>query len=299
MSASTVVGILHPGQMGAAIATQAVTNGHTVLWCPNGRSGATAHRADHAGLRPAQLAELLDQSQVVLSVCPPAAAEDVAAEVVEIGYTGVYVDANAISPARMKRISARLTEAGATVIDGAIIGPPPGDGPPTRLYLTGPVADTRRIADLLATSHLAPVHLGGGSGQASALKMAFASYQKASRALAAVAHALADDHGVTDALLSEAGAMPSDILADRDFLPTVAARAWRWAPEMHEVADTLRAQHLPPELALAAAIVLQRWNDNIPEPTHEPANALRRLHDVTLDGAGAGGSMADASDSTL
>ena len=41
--------------------------------------------------------------------------------------------------------------------------------------------------------------------------------------------------------------MPRDILANRDFLPSVAARAWRWVPEMHEVADTLGAQrHLVP-----------------------------------------------------
>lgn len=282
MSAPAVVGILHPGQMGAAVAAQVAANGHTVLWCPNGRSEATAHRADHAGLHPAPLPELLDRSQLVVSICPPTAAEDVAADVAEIGYTGVYVDANAISPTRIQRIGARLTAAGATVVDGAISGPPPGNGgPPTRFYLAGPAADTRPIADLLATSHLEPIRLTGNPGQASALKMAVASYQKASRALAAVAHALADDHDVTGALLAEAQAMPSDILADRDFLPTVAARAWRWAPEMHEVADTLRAQHLPPDLALAAAAVLQCWNDNTPEPMHGPLTALRQLRDST------------------
>jgi hypothetical protein len=41
-------------------------------------------------------------------------------------------------------------------------------------------------------------------------------------------------------------------------MPSVAARAWRWAPELIEVADTLEAQHLPPDLALATASVLKR-----------------------------------------
>jgi len=281
VSAPIVVGVLHPGRMGAAVAAQTAANGHTVLWCPEGRSEATAHRADHAGLQPVSLPTLLHQSRVILSICPPAAAEDVAAKVADIGYTGIYVDANAVSPTRMQRITARLAEAGATVIDGSIIGPPPAEGSAARLYLAGPPSDTLPIADLLATSHLEPIHVGENPGQASALKMAFASYQKASRTLAAVAHALADDHDVTSALLSEARTMPGDILADRDFLPSVAARAWRWAPEMHEVSDTLRAQHLPPDLALAAAAVLQRWNDNTPEPTHKTATVLRQLHEST------------------
>ncbi|MBV9143187.1 MAG: DUF1932 domain-containing protein [Pseudonocardiales bacterium] len=109
-------------------------------------------------------------------------------------------------------------------------------------------------------------------GHASALKMAFACFQRTSRLAAALAHALADDHGITDTLLIEAQRMPRDILTNRDFLPSVAARAWRWAPEMREVASTLDAQRL----ALATADVLQRW-----ATTEAPADldsVLRQLH---------------------
>ena len=76
--------------------------------------------------------------------------------------------------------------------------------------------------------------------------------------------------------VTEAQRMPCDILANRDFLPSVAARAWRWAPEMHEVANTLDAQRLPPNLAFATAGVLQHW-----AATDEPADLnsiLRQLH---------------------
>lgn len=275
---TSVIGLLHPGHMGAAIAAQLVVNGHTVLWCPDGRSAATAHRAGQAGLHPVPLVELLHQSRVVLSICPPAAAEDVATDVAHLGYEGIYVDANAISPVRMHRITARLTEAGAEVIDGCIFGPPPGEHPPARLYLAGPEGARCQVADLLTGTSAEPVHLGEQLGQASAVKMAFACYQKASRALAALAHALADDLDVTEALLAEAKRMPRDILANRDYLPSVATRAWRWAPEMREVADTLRAQQLPVDLALATAEILQRWHDNSPVPTDSPTAALRRLH---------------------
>ncbi|MFD3749499.1 DUF1932 domain-containing protein [Streptomyces cyaneofuscatus] len=78
--------------------------------------------------------------------------------------------------------------------------------------------------------------------------MAFASYQKAARTLAGVAHALADAHGVDDQLTAEAEVMISAILSGPEHLPSVAARAGHWAPEMDEVADSLRAADLPTDM---------------------------------------------------
>ncbi|MGH3904356.1 MAG: DUF1932 domain-containing protein [Pseudonocardiaceae bacterium] len=278
MSGSVTVGLLHPGRMGSAIAAQLTNNGHTVLWCPDGRSEATHHRAEDANLQPATLGELVADSEVVLSICPPAVAEEIATAVAEIGYSGIYVDANAISPARTHRITARLTDTGATVVDGCIFGAPPGGHPPARLYLAGAETASRRVADLFTGTLAECAHLGEQSGQASALKMAFASFQRASRTAAALAHALADDHGVTDALLTEAERMPRDILTDRDYLPSVAARAWRWAPEMREVADTLSAQHLPPDLALATSAIFQHWANTTTGQPADPATVLQQLH---------------------
>jgi 3-hydroxyisobutyrate dehydrogenase-like beta-hydroxyacid dehydrogenase len=278
MSAPVTVGLLHPGRMGAAIAAQITISGHTVLWCPDGRSAATLRRAEDAGLHPAPLDELLASSEVVLSICPPAVAEEIAITVAASGYRGIYVEANAISPGRMHRITTQLSGAGTTIIDGCIFGPPPSGGqPPARLYLAGAATASRRVADLFTGSLTEPVILGEDPGQASALKMIFSCFQRTSRTAAALAQALADDHGITQALLVEAGRMPRDILADRDFLPSVAARAWRWAPEMHEVADTLRAQHLPPDLALATASVLQHWADHTDQRT-DLGSILQQLH---------------------
>ncbi|MGH3768623.1 MAG: DUF1932 domain-containing protein [Pseudonocardiaceae bacterium] len=277
MSAPVAVGLLHPGRMGAAIAAQITSNGHTILWCPDGRSPATLRRAEDAGLRPVPLGELLADSEVVVSICPPAVAEEIATTVAGFGYRGIYVEANAISPARMLRIASRVAEAGTTVVDGCIFGPPPGGQPPARLYLAGDPTASHRVADLFTGSLAEPVILGSHPGQASALKMTFACFQRTSRIAAALAHALADDHAITQALLAEAERMPRDILANRDFLPSVAARAWRWAPEMHEVADTLRAQHLPPDLALASAAILQHWAD-CPDQQTDLDNVLRQLH---------------------
>lgn len=278
MSVSVTVGLLHPGRMGAAIGAQIVAGGHTVLWCPDGRSPATHRRAKDAGLRPVPLGQLLADSEIVLSICPPAVAEQIATEVAEIGYRGIYVEANAISPARVQRITTQFTATGTVALDGCIFGPPPGGQLSARLYLAGDSAASRRVAELFTGSLAEPVLLGDHPGQASVLKMAFVSFQRTSRVAAALAHALADDHGITKALLAEAERMPRDILTDRDYLPSVASRAWRWAPEMHEVADTLSAQHLPTDLALATATILQHWADTVTGQSTDPATILRQLH---------------------
>lgn len=122
MSASVTVGLLHPGRMGAAITAQIRSNGHTVLWCPDGRSPATQHRAVDTGLRPVSLGQLLADSEIVLSICPPAVAEKIATKVAEIGYCGIYVDANAISPARMQDITTRSPQRGRLSLTDASLG---------------------------------------------------------------------------------------------------------------------------------------------------------------------------------
>ncbi|NLT54922.1 MAG: DUF1932 domain-containing protein [Actinomycetales bacterium] len=258
------VGVLHPGAMGAAVAAQARESGHDVLWCPAGRSPASVQRARSAGLCPvSDLAELLAACEIVLSVCPPAAAEDVARAVAVHDFTGIYVEANAISPTRVQRIASLLTAAGSHVIDAAIMGAPPAADRCVRLYLCGePGRATRPIATVSGVftgTQVQTVALDGGLGTASALKMAHAQYQKAARALAAVSHALATRYEITDHLIAEAERNASSPLAHPEYLPSVAARAWRWAPEMHEVTDTLDAAGLPSDLARAASEVLTRW----------------------------------------
>jgi 3-hydroxyisobutyrate dehydrogenase-like beta-hydroxyacid dehydrogenase len=249
----TVVTLLHPGAMGAAVGRQAVSAGVTVLWVGAGRSDATRRRAAEAGLveRP-DLAAALAESDVVLSVCPPAFAEDVAAAAA--AFTGVYVEANAIAPERSQRIARLLPSA--RVVDGGIIGGPPSRPGTTRLYLSG---DAAGVPELFAGTALDVVVLPGAVGVASALKIAYASYQKTTWALAAVSHALAAAHGVGDYLMEEAERLHARPLAQTDAYPTMAARGWRWAPEMLEAAAALRAAGLPDGLATGSAEAMRRW----------------------------------------
>ncbi|MGW1364574.1 DUF1932 domain-containing protein [Streptomyces chartreusis] len=271
------VGVLHPGSMGAAVAACAATNAAAVLWCEAGRSTASAARAKQFGLRPvATLTALLQRSDIVISLCPPAAAEDLAREVAEHDFTGVYVEANAINPERTRRI-ADLLDPAATVVDGGVVGSPPVHGKSPTLYLAGQVTATEQIETLFADTAVRTKVLGTDVGQASALKLAYASYQKASRVLVALAVGLAHEHGVDQELMSVASRRTDSYLAEPGYIATTAARAWRWGPELEEAADMLADVGLPPEMLRAAASTLARWHDVKDDSELTLADALARL----------------------
>jgi 3-hydroxyisobutyrate dehydrogenase-like beta-hydroxyacid dehydrogenase len=76
------IGLLHPGEMGAALGHELRARGYEVLWASGGRSDATARRAAAAGLTDCgRVAELVVRSGVIISVCPPHAADQVARQV--------------------------------------------------------------------------------------------------------------------------------------------------------------------------------------------------------------------------
>lgn len=119
------IGIVHPGAMGAWIATALRASGHEVAWASDGRSDATRDRADTAGLTDVgDLATLARTVEAVVSVCPPAAATAMAEAVLAAGFTGLFVDANAIAPASARQIETMLADSGASMVDGGIVGGP-------------------------------------------------------------------------------------------------------------------------------------------------------------------------------
>ncbi|WP_327310075.1 DUF1932 domain-containing protein (plasmid) [Streptomyces sp. NBC_01298] len=271
------VGILHPGSMGAAIAACAAANATAVLWCAAGRSTASVARAEQFGLTPVgTLSDLLERSDVVISLCPPAAAEDLARDIAAHGFTGVYVEANAISPERASRI-AELLEPAATVVDGGVVGSPPVRGKTPTLYLSGPADATARIEALFAGTAVKTKMLGPEVGKASALKLSYASFQKTSRVLVALAVGMAREHGVDQELIDIASRRTESYLAEPEYIAKTAARAWRWGPELEEAANTLEAAGLPPEMLYAAASTLARWNDVKDDSELTLTDALDRL----------------------
>lgn len=254
---TTTIGLLHPGSMGAAVGASAVTAGARVLWVSEERSDATCRRAEECGFEDTHwLNGLVNQSEIVLAICPPHAAEEVAEEVTTLGYNRIYVDANAISPETVRRIAERIEETGAAFVDGGIIGGPPWEPGTTRMYLSGPEA--QRVAAALEGGPLEVIALDAPVGAASALKMAYAAWTKGTSALLASIEALALHEGVHDALYQEwEGSQPALIRRSAG-LGGAAAKAWRWVGEMEEIASTFESAGLPGGFHQAAAEVYRR-----------------------------------------
>jgi 3-hydroxyisobutyrate dehydrogenase-like beta-hydroxyacid dehydrogenase len=263
------IGILHPGEMGSAVAAAAAGGGARVLWAAEGRGAATRRRAEAARLEDVgTLAALAAASDVVVSVCPPHAAADVARAVAARRFTGVYVDANAVAPATARAIGGIVEGGGATFADGGIIGPPPQRPGTTRLYLSGGAA--ARVAAVFAHGPHEAIVLEGPPAAASALKMAYAAWTKGSAALLMAIRALATAEGVDGALAGEWRRSQPDLPArSEDAVRGNARKAWRFVGEMEEIAATFAAAGLPDGFHRAAAEVYARlapYKDQVEPP---------------------------------
>jgi 3-hydroxyisobutyrate dehydrogenase-like beta-hydroxyacid dehydrogenase len=248
----TAVGLLHPGEMGAAVGAVLRERGVTVLWASAGRSPATAARAERAELQDTgEVAELCRRSEILLSVCPPHAAVEVARGAA--GFTGLYVDANAISPGSARTIASLQTR----FVDGGVVGPPPERAGTTRLYLSG--GEAERIAELFAGTKLDARVISGEPGAASALKAAYAGWTKGSGALLLTVRELARAEGVEDELLEEWRlSLPKLEERSASAARSASRKGWRWVGEMEEIARSMAAHDLPTGFHEAAAEVFRR-----------------------------------------
>lgn len=227
--------------MGAAVGDAVDAD---VLWASEGRSAETVARAEEGGFHDVgTLDAVARESEILLSVCPPEIAEEVARAVVAAGFEGLYVEANAIAPERVERIA---RDTGLSVVDGGIIAKRR-----VNLYLSGRGPDVERVAALFEGSEVVPMPLTGGVGAASALKMAFGGWNKIGVLLAAQAYAIARAHGVAEALAGEG--------VGADAIARAGPKAWRWRAEMEEIAETCVALGLPDDLGKAAAEICRLW----------------------------------------
>jgi 3-hydroxyisobutyrate dehydrogenase-like beta-hydroxyacid dehydrogenase len=255
-SATTVIGLLHPGEMGAAVGRCLTEAGHRVLWAAEGRGPDTAARAAAAGLEDAgTVAALAARSAVILSICPPHAALDVAWAV--HGFGGLYVDANAVAPGTAAEAARLICETGGRYVDGGIIGPPPARPGSTRLYLSG--SNAAEVAGLFAGTELDVRVIAGTATAASAVKMAYAGWTKGTAALLLAVRGLAREQGVEDALLAEwALSQPDLVKRSAGAAASAAAKGWRWVGEMEEIGAAMSAAGLPDGFHQAAAEIFRR-----------------------------------------
>lgn len=237
------VGLLHPGEMGAAVGAVLRGQGVRVVWASEGRSEETRARAEAAGLEDAGSVVEVARSDVVFSICPPHAALEVARSA---EFAGVYVDANAVSPATAREVAEAVGE----FVDGGIVGSPPREPGTTRLYLSGDRAS--EVAELFAGSALDARVVSN----ASAVKMAYAAWTKGTAAMLLAIRELARREGVEDTLLAEWDLSVPELRERYERARRSAeAKGWRWVGEMEEIAATFEADGLPGGFHRAAAEV--------------------------------------------
>ncbi len=240
------IAVVAPGAMGAAVGARLAARGAKVLTSTEGRSPASVARARSANLEPAS-DDALAAADLFLSIVPPdqaaALAARIAARCKATGKKPIYVDLNAISPQRAREIQAIIAPSGATFVDGGIFGHPPsgssGEGGPT-FYLCGSVGES---ADVLNHYGLTTKVLAGEAGTASALKMAYAGITKGLTALATAMILAAKRYGVSEALGVELASSQAELLARLGkAVPDMLPKAYRWVPEMGEIAAFIGAE---------------------------------------------------------
>ena len=252
------VGVIHPGMMGICVAATVQNSGHEVYWASEGRSPQSRKRAAKFNLSDAgSLSTLCETCTKIISVCPPHVAEEVAEQVLENSFQGVYLDANAISPQRTIRIGQLMRKAGVDFVDGGIIGGPVWERGKTWLYLSGEKAP--EAAMFCSGGPLEIRVMDGEVGKASALKMCYAAYTKGTTALLCGILATAQVLGVRGELETQWSRDWANFGAQAgEKVRKVTAKAWRFSGEMAEIAATFREAGMPGEFHAAAEMIYRR-----------------------------------------
>ncbi|MEO7243324.1 MAG: DUF1932 domain-containing protein [Variovorax sp.] len=232
---------MSPGDMGQAVASQLQASGFTVCTALDKRSKRSCRLAAQAGLvNLGSLARLAAECDIVLSIMNPGEAFNFSQEIASVlaprSTPLVFVDCNAVAPVTMQSIDTAVTKAGAICVDGSIIGAPPRGTAVATLYLSGP--DAEALEQLHAP--LLNVHcMSDRVGDASALKMCYGSINKGIQALVLEALIVARRLGVESELETQLVRSRPElhkwVLAS---LPAMPPKAYRWTPEMTQIAKT-------------------------------------------------------------
>jgi 3-hydroxyisobutyrate dehydrogenase-like beta-hydroxyacid dehydrogenase len=236
------VGVVSPGDMGQAIAgrlKEAGLNVHTAL---DGRSERTKALARAAGLADCgSMEKLVAACELVISVINPGEALNVAREVAaalrKTGRRIAFADLNAVSPQTARDADRMIRDAGGVFIDGGIIGPPPrGEKDKPRIYVSGPDA---YLMEQINHPNLLIRVLSERVGDASGVKMCYAAMTKGTTALAVELLVAARKLGVEQALEKELRESRNDVFEwQMRNIAVMPPKAYRWVPEMQEIAKT-------------------------------------------------------------
>lgn len=256
MELNNSIGITSPGDMGQGVAMCIKALGFNVCMASDGRSPRTRGLGEKAGLTDLHsLDNLVKECDMVLSVLDPGAAvtnaKAVAAACKATSRKIVFVECNAVAPQTMTEITGIMETVGCTVIDAGIIGPPPRGTAKQRFYVSGP------HAQLMNRIHSPQINVriaGEKIGDASAVKMCYAALTKGSIALGTELLVAAEKLGVGKVLEAEFKGSQAElyesVLSRSAGMPF---KAYRWVPEMNEIAKTFEGAGMTPRMFQGAS----------------------------------------------
>lgn len=281
------VGLISPGDMGHSVGEVLIKGGLVVVTCLEGRSARTRSLADKAGIKDlASYEDLVTESDVIISIVPPAEALAVARKVSdaakEANASPLYADCNAIAPSTMRETADLVTKAGLGVVDAGIIGPPPrptGVGGLTRFYASG--ADASRFQELSSYGLDSRV-ISSKIGDASALKMVYAASTKGYSALVTELLIAAKALGIYENLIAELStSQPDRLKAMERTVPSMPVKSRRWVGEMLEIAKTFEEVGLTPKIFEGAAAMFDFvGSTSLAEETPESRDTSRTLEEA-------------------
>ena len=199
--------------------------------------------------------EVVRQADFIFSILVPSEATSLAqrfASRLTAKKSTIYVDMNAIAPQTVRSIAALFPDG--NFVDGSIVGTPPRSRERvTTVYVSGEHA--QKVADLFQYTDLIKTRLAGNEiGQASAVKMCYASLTKGFTALGTQACITAKFFGLDQIFFEELKeSQPHTYETLKRSIPNMAPKSGRWVGEMEEIAKTYESIGLTPKMFQGAA----------------------------------------------
>lgn len=234
------VTLISPGEMGSPIAEYIISSGIKVISPLNNRSEETRKRSIKSGIEDSKtLIESMKQTDLIISILVPSEAENLCKEIANISKVIdkeiYYADLNAISPKTVQNMRNILTNTKIKFIDGGIIGGLPISNKFPRIYVSGIHS---KVFMELNNLGMEVIDMSGEIGDASAIKMAYASITKGYSSLLIAAVTLAIKTNNFDAFMDELKFSQPKVFNDLKNLKSIPSKAHRWIGEMTEISNT-------------------------------------------------------------
>lgn len=250
------VGLLYPGELGAALTPFFANSGFRVVTTTVNRSERTSELAKACGCELLNsIDDVVQRADIVVSAVPSIAAEDIAIAVCECRPIQdlIFVDINSTSPSLAKRIAQHCSAAGVTFVDAAVRGLADRLEKQGIVYLSGAIA-----ADVVPLFQPLEIEIvGDRPGDASRMKMMLSGMSKGIATLFLEMAITAQRNGMLSQFLVSVERHYKDVfLAMQAVIPTYPRHALRRAHELTQVSEFQKEVDLPSDVVTGCASFL-------------------------------------------